>query len=123
MSHVGVCDRKNMEPRTLCMGCSHADNQKAPFDPTGECEQCKGDLIVDQSITSDNYNRCAIRSAIFKEAMRRRNNAYVAHSIVRCTVPHIPLSFMKRFMKEVGTKGRLLETTKPWDKEGPRVLA
>jgi hypothetical protein len=30
---------------------------------------------------------------------------------------------MKRFMKEVGAKGRLPATAKPWDKEGPRVLA
>ncbi len=51
------------------------------------------------------------------------NNAYVAHSIVKCTVPHIPLAFVKRFMKEVAAKGRLPETTEPWNKEGPRVLA
>jgi hypothetical protein len=64
-----------------------------------------------------------MRSAIFTEALRRRNNASVAHIIGKYTVPHIPLSFMKRFTKEVGAKGRLPETNEPWDKEGPRVLA
>ncbi len=58
---------------------------------------------------------------IFTEVLRRRNNAYVAHSIVKCTVPNIPLDFMKRFMAEVAGKGRL-ESAKAWDKEGPRVL-
>ena len=110
LARMGVCDRMNMEPCTVCLGCLHADSRKAPFDPEGECEQCKGQLDIDQSIINDNYYRCAIRSAIFTEALRRRNNAYVAHNIVKCTVPHIPLSFMKRFMKEVGAKGRLPET-------------
>ena len=70
-------------------------------------------MEVDRFINSDNYYRCAIRNSIFTEALRRKNNAYVAHSIVRCTVPHIPLSFMKRFMAEVAAKGRLPETAKP----------
>ncbi len=120
---MGVCDRRNMKPRTVCLGCLHADSRKVPFDTEGECEQCKGQLDIDKSITNDNYYRCAIGSAIFTEALRRRNNAYVAHSIVKCTTPHIPLSFMKRCIKEVDAKGRLSEKAEPWDKEGPRVLA
>ncbi len=119
----GCMDRRNMEPRTACLGCLHASSQMAPFDPESECGECKGQLDIDQSITNYNHYRCVIKSAIFKEAMRRKNNAYVAHIIVNCTVPHIPPSFMKRLMKEVAAKGRLPETTEPWDKEGPRVLA
>jgi len=122
MAHMGACDRRNMEQRTACLGCLHAASRKAPFDPAGECELCKGQLEIDQNISSDNYYRCAIRSAIFTEALRRRNNAYVAHSIIKCTITHIPLSFMTRFMNEVAEKGRLPES-EPWDKEGPRVLA
>jgi hypothetical protein len=79
-------------------------------------------LDIDESITNDNYYRCAIKSVIFTEGLRRKKNAYVAHNIEKCTVPHIPLSFMKRFMKEMAAKGRLLETVEPWDMDGPRVL-
>jgi hypothetical protein len=60
--------------------------------------------------------------AIFREVLHHRNNAYIANKIVRCTIPHIPLDFMKRFMAKVAWKGRL-ESAKTWDKEGPRVLA
>ena len=70
----------------------------------------------------DNYYKCAISNAIFTEILRRRNNAYVAHNIARCTIPNIPLDFMKRFMAEVARKGRL-DSALAWDKEEPRVLA
>ncbi len=110
-----LCRCRNMaarEPRTMCLGCLHADIQKAPFD----AEKWKGDLEPDQSIMPDDYYKCALRHAIFTEVLRRRN---VAHSIVRSTVPHIPLDFMKRLM---AAKGRHV-SAKAWDKEGPRVLA
>jgi len=61
----GCYDRRNLEPRTACLGCLHARSQKALVDPESECEQSKGQLEIDQSITHDNYYRCAIRSAIF----------------------------------------------------------
>ncbi len=79
-------------------------------------------MEVDQNIISDNYFSRSIRNSIFTEALHRTNHAYVAHGIVRCTVPYIPLSFMKRFMAEVAAKGRLSEIAEPRDKEGPRVL-
>ena len=69
----------------------------------------------------DNNYKCALRHADFTEILRRRNNAYGAYNIVRCTIPDILLDFMKRFMEEVASKGRL-ESVKDWDKEGPRVL-
>ena len=119
------CACRNMAglvPRTLCMRCLHVQNKKAPCDPEGECNQCKEKLAVNGSIMSDTYYKCAIRNAIFTEVLRRRNNAYVAHSIGKAIVSHIPLSFMLRFIKEVAEKGRL-ERARPWDKEGPRVLA
>ncbi len=117
--------RRNMaakEPRTACLKCMHAVNRKAPFDSEGVGVKCKGDREPNQSIMSDNYYKCAIKNAIFTEVLRRRNNAYVAHNIVRCTIPNIPLDFMRRFMSEVAGKGRL-DSAKAWDKEGPRTLA
>jgi len=121
-----VCSAcKNMaglEPRTQCMRCIHKQNKIAPCDPEGECSKCKEKLAINESITSVKYCKCAIRNAIYTEVLRRRSNAYVAHSIARDAVSHIPLSFMLRFMEEVDEKGRL-EMAKPWDKKGPRVLA
>jgi hypothetical protein len=83
------------------------------FNPESECEKCKGQLDIDINITGDNYYRCAIKSAIFPDALRRRNNAYVAHNIVKFAVFHIPLSFMKRVIKQVGAKGQLPEIAEP----------
>ncbi len=100
----------------------HKQNKMAPCDPEGECSKYKEKLVINESITLDTYYKCAIRNAIFTEVLRRRSNAYVAHSITRDIVSHITLSFMLRFMEEVAEKGRL-ERAKPWDKEGPRVLA
>ena len=74
---MGVCDRKNMEPRTACLGCLHADSRKAPFDPEGECELCKGQLVVNQNTLFDMRYMCAINSAIFTVALRRKNSAYI----------------------------------------------
>ena len=71
---------------------------------------------------SDKYYKCAIRHAIFTEVLRRLNNAYVAQFIAKTTVSQISLSSMRRIMKEVAEKGRL-ERAKPWDKEGPRIMA
>ena len=95
------------EPRTTRLQCLHAVNQTAPLNPEGACEKCKGVLEIDQSIMPDNYYKCALRYAISKEVLRRRNNAYVAHNILMCTIPHIPLDFIKRCMAEVASKGRL----------------
>ncbi len=120
-----VCHRRNMaakEPRTACLECMYAVNRTAPFDPEGACVKCKGDLEPNLSIMPDNYYKCVIRNAIFTEVLRRRNNAYVAHNIVRCTIPNILLDFMKRFMAEVAGKGRM-DSALAWDKEEPRVLA
>ena len=57
---------------------------------------------------------CAIRNTIFTEVLRRRSNAYVAHSIIKATVLNIPLEFMKRFMDKMAEKGRL-DSAMPWD--------
>ena len=102
--------RMNMaarEPRTTCSQCLHVINRTLPFDPEGACEKCKGVLEPNQSIMPDNYNKYAIRHAIFTEVLRRRNNAYVAHNIVRCTIHNIPLDFRKSYMVKVASKGRL----------------
>ena len=92
--------RKSMaarETRTTCLKCMHADNRKDPFEAESACEKCKGDLEPNQSRMLDNDYQCALRHAIFMEVLRRRNDAYVAHIIVRCTVAHVPLCFMRRF--------------------------
>jgi hypothetical protein len=74
---MGVCDRKKMEPHTACLGWLYASSRKAPFDPESECEQCKGQLVVDQSTRFDMRYTCAINSAIFTVALRRKNSAYI----------------------------------------------
>ena len=118
-----VCrNMAGLEPRTQCMRCMHKQNKMAPYDPEGECSKCKEKLAINESITSDKYSKCAIRNAFFTKVLRRRSNAYVAHSIARAIVSHIPLSFMIRFMEEVAEKGRLERATL-CDKEGPRVWA
>jgi hypothetical protein len=53
--------------------------------------------------------------------VRRKYNAYVAHSIVKSTCKNIPLHFKERFIEEIEKTGRR-ENAKPWDKEGPRVM-
>jgi hypothetical protein len=97
-------------------------NRKAPFDKNGECEKC-GEALhsIRSSLTKDNYYKCAIRAAIFRDILRRKDNAYVAHSIVKATCSHVPLEFMSRFMEEVAEAGRNPKS-EPWDREGPRVL-
>ncbi len=116
--------RKNMaarEDHTMCLRCLHALSRKAPFDPDGSCAKCKRIMAPRQSIMPDIYYKCALVHAIFTEVMRRRNNAYAAHGIVKCTIPNIPLDFMKRFMAEGAGKGRL-ESSRAYDKEGLHVL-
>ena len=110
------------EERTACLACLYDQNQAAPFDADGECGHCGGDMKPQSTLIEDEYFKCALRSAIYKEILRKRSNAYVAHSIVTATVDNVPLPFMERFMGEVAEKGRR-EKAKPWDKEGPRILS
>ncbi len=105
--------RYSMEHRTTCLGCLDAANSKAPFDKEGECDRCEKDVTPHTSIIDNEYFKCAIRSALFRD--------YVAHSIVKATCIHIPLRFMDRFMEEVARAGRC-ESAEPWDQEGPRVV-
>ncbi len=105
--------RYSMEHRTTCLGCLDAANSKAPFDKEGECDRCEKDFTPHTSIIDDEYFKCAIRSALFRD--------YVAHSVVKATCSHIPLRFMDRFMEEVARAGRC-ESAEPWDQEGPRVV-
>ena len=99
---------------------SARSKKNASCDPECECTRCKEKLAANQSIMSDVYYK--VKNAIFTEVLRRRNNAYVAHSIVKAIVSIIPLTFMNRFMEEVVEKGVLVRA-KLGDKEGPRVLA
>ena len=109
--------------RTTCLTCLDVANQNASFDRKGDCDQCGEALIAPMrsSFMPDEYYKCAIRSAIFREIMRRKDNAYIAHSIVRATCSHVPLEFMERFMEEVAESGRSPDSEQ-WDKEGPRVV-
>ena len=95
---------------------------KAPFNRGAACKKRKGVVEPNQSIMPDNYYKGAPMHALFTEVLRCRNDAYVAHNIIRCTIPNIPLNFTKRFMAHVASKDRL-ESAKALDKEGPRVLA
>ncbi len=95
-------------------------NVRATFDFKGKCDQCESDLWPHTNLVNDEYYKCAIRSAIFREIVRRKDNAYVAHIIVKATCSNIPAHFMDRFMEQVANAGRR-ENAEQWDKEGPRV--
>ncbi len=49
-AHMGVCDHRNMDPRTACLRCLHAGSLKAPFDPERTCDRCKRHLGVSRKI-------------------------------------------------------------------------
>ena len=117
----GVFFRYGMEHRTTCLGCLNAANGKAPFDKEGTCDRCDKKLSLHSCLMDDEYFKCYIRSGLFREIVRRKDNAYVAHGIVKTTCFNIPLSFMHRFMEEVAKAGRC-EDAEPWDREGPRVM-
>ena len=90
------------EERTDCVSCLLDQNRAAPFDADSECGCCGGDLEPQTNVIEDEYFKCAIRSAIFRaEILRKKSNAYVAHSISTVTVHNVPSEFMERFMAEV----------------------
>ena len=83
----GAFRRHSMEYRTTCLGCLHET-----FDKEGKCDRCNSSLSPHTCTIDNDYFKCVIRSAIFREIVRWKDNAYVAHIIVKdtCNNIHIP---------------------------------
>jgi len=118
-----TCANMAKVDRASCLVCLDAANKKAHFDKAGECEKC-GELfkLTRNSLIRDIYYKCEIRAAMFRDVLRRKKNAYVAHNIVKATCGHVSLEFMNHFVEEVTEEERKHEA-ESCGKDDPRVCA
>ena len=102
-----------MEHRTTCLGCMNVTNGKTPFDKKGKCDRFTTSLSTHTCTIDDDY------LTILWEIVRRKDNAYVAHSIVKATCNNIPMRCMERFMEEVAKVGRRENAEHAMGQTGP----
>ena len=95
--------------RTLCLSCLHDLDAELPCDPGEECEQCDHLLGDTFNMIPDAYFARAVRSALYKEALRKGAADYVPRSCISVTVNNIPKAFMVRFVEEASEASRSTE--------------